>query len=104
MMSERGALIVSGVMFAACVALAMNHTFVEPNFFKSAFCISLAFTFYFVVRNPRFLLSASFEEACDRYDDLRDKKFVFGATPLYPATLLIAIVYISYAKYGLPFI
>lgn len=102
MKSERGALVISGVMFAACIALAMHHTFVEPNFFKSAFCISLAFTFYFVVRNPRFLMSTSFQEACERYDDLRDKKYVFGTTPLYPATLLVALVYIAYAKFGWP--
>ena len=102
-MSERGALAVAGVMFVACMALAMNHTFVKPDFIKSVFCISLAFTFYFVVRNPGFLLSTSFQEACERYDDLRDKKFVFGTTPLYPATILVAIIYISYAKYGWPF-
>lgn len=102
-MGKRSAIIVVSIFFATCVFLALNYTFVEPRMFTAIMAISMAFTFYFGIRNPELLICKSFNEMMDKYDGLRDLKFLTGTTPLYPATLLIAITYIAIVKYGWPF-
>jgi len=103
MITLRGAKVAGSLFLLVSIALAINYTFIDPRWFKSLFCISLCFTFYFVHRNPNFLMVRNWNEAMDQYDSLRDKEFINGTTPLYPATILLALLYIAWAKQAWPF-
>ena len=81
------------VMCAMSFALAVLHTFFDQDYFAAVFCISALSGFYYLHRNPRMLMAKNWDEFCERYDNSRDKKYLWGF-PAYHAVILAAILYI----------
>lgn len=90
------------IFFVASVLLSVEAVFLDPGFLGAALNISIAFVFYFVIRNPDLVIARSFKEFGDRLDQEVDKKFLYGTTPWLPTFLLLAFLYISQARYGWP--
>ena len=101
-MNKRLAVIASFVFVILSFFMAIQYTFFEPKFFRSLFNISTTFLFFYFFRNPDVLMSRNMDELYDSFMSSRDRKFFYGTTPFYPASLLLAICYISAVKYGFP--
>lgn len=101
--SRRSARATATILFVVSLLLSVESVFIDPNFLGAAINISIAFNFYFVIRNPDIVLAENFEDFGKKLDVTVDRKFLYGTTPWFPAILLLAVLYISYARYGLPF-
>lgn len=87
--------------FAISILGALHFTFRKLDLFMSALFISNCFMFFYFARNPGLLVAKNWDDFDFHMDNARSKKFLFGQTPLYPATLLFAVLYILLTKYGL---
>ena len=85
-----------GIVLALCIvafAFAFVRTFIDQDFLDSMIGISSGFAMFYLVRNPDLLMASTWDEFGERYDNSRDKKYLWGF-PLYQLMLLTAGLYI----------
>ncbi len=95
LMTEKWGLAVVAVMASVLAVTAIYHTFIEQSILWSVFAISSFSTMLWVFRNPAILLSKSWEEFGELFDDSKDKKLIFGS-PLFLVLILVSILYIYF--------
>lgn len=88
----------SKIVMGMCIisfVFAIIRTFIDQDFVDSMVGISSGFIMYYLVRNPELLMASSFDEFGERYDNSRDKKYLWGF-PLYQFLMLSAGLYIYF--------
>ena len=100
-MNTKRAALVIWLFFGISIIGALHYTFQKLNLFMSALFISNCFIFFYFARNPEILVAKNWDDFDYHMDHARNKNFLSGGTPIYPAVLLAAILYIAAMKYGL---
>ena len=75
------------------IALGIRHTFVEQDIVAAVVGISSASAMYYLYRNPKILMTKTFDEFSDIYDESRDKKYILGA-PIVQLLIFFSVLYI----------
>lgn len=78
---------------SASIGVAVLSTFFDQDYIGAIIGITATSMFYYVYRNPQLMMAKNWEEFCERYDDSRDKKYLWGF-PAFHAVMLAAILYI----------
>jgi hypothetical protein len=80
-------------MIALGIGIALLSIFVDKDYVGAIIGISSASTFYFVHRNPKLMMTKTWDEFGEEFDNSRDKKYI-GGSPALNAVMLGAILYI----------
>ena len=87
---ETASKIALGMMLAGI--LGTLHAIYTDDLFVAAIGLSSTPVMYFAYRNPELLLTKGFKEFDSKYDDTRDKKYLWGF-PAYQLFMLAVILY-----------
>ena len=83
-------------VFSLCIVsffFAFVRTFIDQDFIDAMVGISSGFAMYYCVRNPELLVARTWKEFDEKYENSRDKKYLWGF-PLYQLLMLSAALYI----------
>ncbi len=78
-------------MMLACIFVTVD-AILRDDMFNAVIGMSSAPVLYYAYRNPELLLTKGFKEFDNKYDDTRDKKYLWGF-PSYQLFMLAVILY-----------